>query len=224
MILSAKFCSQCGHPAVGKYCVECGAKLVAPEEGSTPSPHEQKLIEEVVTNWQEEHRYDVLIKVPEVREMIQFQTNTAVVGMTGEELMSIFDKVIGHGVPMAKLAKVIQPLYASWGIHTHKERKEYVNAPIGRVMVRLLCSLAHFGQKIKSVQQADDGCCIHAVLLSDVWALEGDLIVTVSKHNRGANVTAVTHIGGSYFDWGKSKASLERLFKHLQTDPSCWTK
>lgn len=223
MILSAKFCSQCGHPAVGKYCVECGAKLVAPEEGSTPD-HQQNEVQPFITNWPEEHRYDVLMKVPEVRRMIQFQADNAVVGPTGEDFLNVFDKVLGNGIPMAKLANFIQPLYASWGIHTHKERKEYVNAPIGRVMVRVLCSLAHFGQKIKNVQQADDGCCIHAVLPSDLWALAGDFVVTVSKYNRGANVTAVTHIGGSYFDWGKSKASLERLFKHLQTDPSCWTK
>ena len=223
MILKAKYCSQCGHPAVGKFCVECGAKLVAPGDG-TASVDDHQVVDDVITNWHEELRYDVLMKVPEIRSMIEQHAEMAANGPSAEEIFAVFEKAIGHGVPMAKLAAVVQPIFTKWGISTGKERKEYVNAPIGKVIVRVLCSLARYGQTMKNAVQATDGCCFHAVLPSDLWALKGSLVVTVQQHNRGANVSASTKIGGSYYDWGKSRACLERLFKDVQVDPSCWEK
>ncbi len=51
-----------------------------------------------------------------------------------------------------------------------------------------------------------------------MFALEGDLLVSVRRTASGAEVDAATKIGGQLFDWGKSNRSLDRLFADLSRD------
>ena len=48
-----------------------------------------------------------------------------------------------------------------------------------------------------------------------MFALEGDLILTVSRTQGGTQVEAKTEIPGQMFDWGKSSRCLEALFGEL---------
>jgi len=195
------YCSQCGRQADGKFCSECGAALQLP----TLPPG----------GWEHELRYDVLVRVPEVRAMIDGHSRLSRKKMTGEQFLALCEKLVPTGVPLERLAGIIQPITAALGMCTGKERAESIGAPVGRVIVRVLCSLAKGGQSIRSVQQASDGCLFEAALPSDFWSLEGDLVVAVRQKGPQTEVRALTKIKGQLFDWGKSQCCLERLFADL---------
>lgn len=230
------FCSECGQKASGKFCSNCGQRLTATAPGplgdvpvirlaDLPAKADEPLVAAVVdpvaplpADWDHELNYETLLSVPRVRETIARHAAQAKKTLSGEEFLKICDKVMPLGVPMEKLAGVIQPLYARFGIATGKQRVTYVGAPVGRVMVRTLCSLARNGQNLKLVKQADDGCCFEAVLPSDVFALEGDLLVGIRRHETMTEVSAATKIPGQFFDWGKSNRCLDRLLADLFQD------
>lgn len=229
------FCSQCGRPAKNRFCSSCGAPLEASAEpnaavGPPPIPTgtlvpargaggDPSLVEpELVDDWEHEVSYERLIRRPEVRALIERHAKLARPGITGEELLAIYDQLVPLGISMEKLARVIQPLYAKWGIGTGKEHTEPIPAPAGRVLVRALCSLARNGQAVKTVTQAADGCSLAAELPSDMWSLEGELMLSISGSGDQTYVRAATKIPGQLVDWGKSRRSLTRLFDDLRRD------
>jgi hypothetical protein len=71
---------------------------------------------------------------------------------------------------------------------------------------------------LRSVTQAEDGCLLEAVLPSDLFALEGDLLVSVRRSGGLAEVRASARIGGQIFDWGKINRCLDQLFDDLARD------
>lgn len=221
------FCTECGQKARGKFCSHCGHSLLeASEDGTTPSFEHDKpavksdeVLVEIVGGWDDEVRYETLLKVPEVRTQIERHKGMAKQGITGEQVLALYDKVVSSPIPLEKVAGLIQPFYAKLGINTGKQRVVRIDAPVGRVMVRALCSLARHNQAVRKVSQGTDGCFFEAVLPSDVLALEGDLLVTVRRQGRGAEVTAATKIAGQWFDFGKSNRCLDKLVNDLQVDP-----
>jgi hypothetical protein len=86
-------------------------------------------------------------------------------------------------------------------------------------MFRLLCSMARNGQPLRHVKQAEDGCEFDAVLPSDMWALEGDLVTTVRRQGIRTEVASAASIKGQLIDWGKSRRCLDTLFADLRLDP-----
>jgi hypothetical protein len=204
------FCSHCGQPAANRFCAHCGQPL--DNAGGVA-------IAVVDEPWEEEFRYEALIRAPQVRDAISRHASFARKGMSGEQFLKICDKLMPLGVPMESLAAVIQPLYAALGISTGKQRLVQIQASIGRVMQRALCSLARRGQTLRDVQQAADGCVLTAELPSDLFALAGDIMVTLRRRDAATEVNAATKIGGQWFDWGKSNRALDQLFADLQHDP-----
>jgi hypothetical protein len=231
------FCSECGKPAAGKFCSNCGTPLTAaatalsvaapvstPSAGVAtvpPAPHLQLALETVlVVDWENEWRYDELIKVPEVRQTIERHTKMARTPISGEQFSKIADKILQNPLPSDKLAAFAQPIFGSFGIRTGKERSALIDAPIGRAMLRVLCSLARHGQSLRRVKQDSDGCVFDAMLPSDPMSLEGDLNVSVHRRNSRTEVTASTNITGQIYDWGKSRRCLDVFFDDLQLDPA----
>ncbi len=226
------FCSECGQKASGKFCSHCGHRLPAStpndavpvvrilDESNLNKPESPVVADliEPVADWDHEVRYETLLSVPSVRDTINRHASMARKSMTGEDFLKLCDKVMPIGVPMEKIASLIQPLYARLGISTGKQRVGHVRAPAGRVILRMLCSLARRGQSLRVVKQADDGCSFEAMLPSDIFALEGDLIVGVRKLNDVTEVTAATKIPGQFFDLGKSNRALDALFIDLHQD------
>src|SRR5262249_19512019 len=135
-----------------------------------------------------------------------------------EQFLELASTLMPHGVRLDKIAPMVQRLYAKWGIGIDKQRREEIDAPVGRVILRLLCSLARRGRALRTVQQAGDGCVFEAVLPSDLFSLRGVLVVPVRRHEAKTDVTAATKIAGQYFDWGKSRRCLTELFGDLQAD------
>lgn len=221
------FCSECGQKASGKFCSHCGHRLfVEAGDGAQPlvrlrdeTPlRQQDVTPEPNANWEQEVHYEALLNVSRVRDTINRHATMSRTPLSGEEFLKLCDKVMPMGVPLDKVAALVQPLYARLGIQTGKQRAGQVRAPVGRVMVRILCSLARNGQTLRLVTQAEDGCCFEAVLPSDMFALEGNLIVGVRRANDTTEVTAATKIPGQLFDWGKSNRCLETLFADLERD------
>ena len=98
---------------------------------------------------------------------------------------------------------------------TGKSRSEFFAQPVGRMLVTLLCSLAEHGRQVRSAHQQTDGVILVSALPSDLFALEGDLVVRVSRAKGGTVIEATTDIPGQMFDWGKSTRALEGLFAEL---------
>jgi hypothetical protein len=165
--------------------------------------------------WDDEVRYEAILKFPGVRETIDRHARQATKRITGEQFLALADKLMPLGVPLEGLAAAAQPLYERLGIKTGKQQAQRVQAPVARVMVRALCSLARHGQSLRGVTQAADGCLLEATLPSDLLSFEGDFHVSLRRHGTETEVRAVTRIGGQLYDWGKSKRCLDRLFVDL---------
>lgn len=200
------YCSECGKPAERKFCAHCGAPLDAQaangEADSSPEPP---------IDWENEVRYAVLMRIPQVRDLIAKHAARAKPGLTGEQILGIVDSVMSTGIPMEKVSKLGQSLGTRLGIKMSRQREAIVPFPPGRVLLRALCSMARKGQTVLSVQQGDDGCCIQAKLPSDLFALEGTLSVTVRRHPEGTQFLANTLLQGQWMDWGKSNRCLDAL-------------
>lgn len=202
-----QFCSHCGRRAQGNFCSGCGHSLRAEEDDACDVG--------LTFDWSHEVSYDVIASVAEVKQRISHAAAQAKLSLSGEQFLSLAENLT-PGVPLEKLAGVVQPLYASWGVKTGKERSDVVAAPIGEAIVRVLCSLAQRGQEVLGVEQYDDGCTITATLPSDFWALGGKMIVAVRRDPRGARIDASTLIEGQWFDWGKSRSRLELLLSDVR--------
>jgi hypothetical protein len=231
------YCSECGKPASGKFCANCGTPLMS-AGGTTavstapatvpwvntitvpPAPHIPLPVETFIVDWENEWRYEELIKVPEVRQTLERHAKMARTPISAEQFSKIADKLLQNPLPSDKLAAFAQPLFGSFGIRTGKERIATIDAPIGRTLLRVLCSLARHGQSLRRVKQEADGCVFDALLPSDPMSLEGELIVAVHRQGSRAQVKAATNITGQIFDWGKSRRCLDAFFEDLQLDPA----
>jgi hypothetical protein len=197
------FCSSCGAEATGNFCWKCGSPL---KDAPAPAPED----------WSRELRYQTLIQIPNVREMVSRQAGMAEKHLSAEDFLAMFDKVVPLGVSLEKLGTLVQPIYVRMGIKTGKARTETLPQPPGTVIVAALCSLARHGQALQQVQQFEDGCLLEAALPSDMWSWKGTLYVSVHGTDAETRVEATTDIKGQMFDWGKSKRVLETLFADLK--------
>lgn len=215
------FCSECGTKAHGKFCFQCGAALQSSTDVLLLLKDQEIVEAECAPNftaWEHDARYENIVRVEVVRTTIAQHAIKASKGLSGEQILALYDKVIASPVPLEKLAGVIQPLYASWGVRTGKERVELINAPIGRTIARTLCSLAKHSQTFDRAEQHETGCILYAELPSSLTALKGQLIISLLRHEQQTQVTASTNIPGQFFDWGKSTRALEQFFTEIRTD------
>ena len=184
------FCSNCGAEVSGNFCSKCGAPL------TDVSPSSRG----VTQDWSREVRYEMLIRIPEVRDMISRHAAMAKKSLSGEEFMAFFDKIIPLGFPLEKLGAISQTIGAQLGIKTGKVCAETLAMPPGTVIVTALCSLARHGQVLQQVRQFEDGCLLEATLPSDIWSLEGTFYVGVRKVGKGTYVDGTTNRKGELWD------------------------
>jgi hypothetical protein len=202
------FCSNCGAKASGNFCSVCGAPLTgAGLSESVP-----------IQDWSADVRYDVVTRVPAVRDLIAQNARLAKKPMSGEQFLEICDKAFSPipGVSLAKVIAIVQPIYANLGIKTGKRRTQELPVPPGKALVGVLCSLARRGNDLRRATQGEDGCVLEAAIPSDLWSLEGDLLIAVRRGDGVSIVEAATLIRGQLFDWGKSTRCLNALFDDLR--------
>ena len=194
----------CGHTAAGNFCAHCGTKIAA-------------LSEALPTDWSAEHRYETLLRYPEIREQIERAAAESRTWLTGEQFLKIAEKAFEPlvGVSLETVTAIALPISRKLGIQTGKSRSELVAAPLGHTIVAVLCSLARHGRKLTKVHQAEDGCVLEATLPRDIRAMAGELLVTIRRAGNCTQVEAATKIAGQLFDWGKSKQCLNQLFAEL---------
>lgn len=195
------YCSDCGAEASGNFCSACGHPLRQPEAFSG--------------DWSELLEYETLVRVPEVRKLIQRHGSRSRARLDPEELFQLLDKV-GVPVPMSDIAKVAQPISEGLGFKTEGSESRLFEHPPGHVLVAVLCSLARNGQRIEQVYQADGCCTLECILPATLWSLKGDLWITVQREEAGAKVEAQSLLKGQIFDWGKSHRCLRQTFSDVE--------
>jgi len=218
------FCSHCGVEASGNFCYCCGSPLhaAATEPAARSEDYVDATVVDVdsppVIHWEDDASYENVVRVEAVRQAIAAHAAKARKGISGEAFLSLFDKIIASPISLETVASVAQPIYASCGMRTGKERVEHIGEPIGRVIARTLCSLAKNAQDFQHAQQDDCGCMLTAQLPSSICSLKGDLTITLLRLDAGTSVAAATNIPGQLYDWGKSRRCLDQLFADLRSD------
>jgi hypothetical protein len=205
------YCHQCGAKAYETYCSRCGAKLIIADSDHEALPQD----------WADEIRYEVLLRRPEIRDLIGRYTSQSQKRVSADDFLELCDKAFVPltGVSFAKTGAIAQPIYAALGIRTGKMRKEFIPESAGKVLVAAICSLARHGQPLNKVEQGQDGCLLKAGLPSDMWSFTGDLLITIERQEQGTSVEAATVIKGQLYDWGKSKRILSELFDDIKGLP-----
>jgi hypothetical protein len=207
------YCSNCGTElrgpaAEGNFCVHCGTKLIVPIAEALPA------------DWSGEHRYETLLRYPEVRASIERAAEQSRSWLSGEQFLKIAEKAFEPlmGVSLDTVTAIALPISRRLGIQTGKTRSELLAAPLGQTIVAALCSLARHGRNLNKVHQAEDGCVLEAVLPTDLRAFAGELLVTIRRSGNHTHIEAATKIPGQMFDWGKSTQCLNQLFSELSTE------
>jgi hypothetical protein len=218
------YCSECGVKGTGKFFTACGNRLAIAGGASTSRDAEQASVDFdpaviLSIDWSDVLDYEQLLAIPAVRDRIARAAAQSKKRMTGEEILDLYgkalDKLTGVPLPMSALAGFAQSAYAKMGVKTGKSLAAVFAIPPGEMLTRVLCHHAKNGRTLRDVQQLSDGCIVKATLPSDLFALEGDLIVAVVRQGRVTRVEAQTDIPGQMFDWGKSTRCLEGLLGEL---------
>jgi hypothetical protein len=205
------FCSQCGKKATGKFCWSCGNPLQSAASAEEPL---------IATDWPKTFDYEALIRVPDVRERIARHAALAKTRLSGEQFLDICDKLlspVAGGVPLTAIAAITQPLTEKLGMKTGCARSATFHELPGTMLVAILCSLAQNGHKLQTVTQASDGCVIDAQVPSDIWSLAAELRIALQPVEEGTLIDAAVTVKGQYFDWGKSRRAIDRIFSDITT-------
>jgi hypothetical protein len=207
------FCTNCGEKATGHYCARCGTPVKSSSSISMWASDDDG------ADWQDECRYQVLIHFPEVRDLIAKHGPPIHKGLTGEDILKICDAftkpLTGLPIPMSKLTAVVVPIYVRMGLQTSTSRKEFLQAPVGKMLVAAVCSLSRRSRPLKEVHQGENGCVIEATLPPGLRALEGQIVLSIERQDRGTLVDATAKIPGQKFDWGVSKKCIDEIFDDL---------
>jgi hypothetical protein len=217
------FCSECGAAADGKFCWKCGTPLhgggvataVATTEVASPAPAPTP---PPTLDWSAEIRYDVVVAQPLVRDLIARSAGLAKKPVGAEALFKIFDKLAMTPVPTEALNKIVAPFWANMGVKSQvKTMAETIARPCGHVIAAALCSLARQSLTLSNVDQAADGCTLHAEQPSDFRSSQGEIKVTIVKQGGSTRVEAGAWSKGQFIDYGKSAEFVKHLFEDIRT-------
>lgn len=175
------------------------------------------MAEEVPTHWTAETNYGRLLEHAEVRQRIAAAGQKYQPEITGEEVLAIFDVIVPSGLPLEKLGKLLIPIYDKLGIRTGKHARVVSAAAPGRVLVAVLCALSSSGQTITHLEQATNGCILTASIPSNMFALVGEMVISVQREQQQTVIEAAVNIPGQLYDWGKSKRILNHLFQQTSS-------
>lgn len=221
------FCSDCGAKADGRFCWQCGAKLHSSQAtepgrataGAADEPHAVKFApgpaagssQGATADWSDEICYERLLAVDAVRDRIAVAGRRHQPGVSGEQFLAVFDAIVPTGVSIEKLSVALQPVYGRLGIKTGQTASWLLPARAGHAFLAALCALACHGHTLKSVEQATNRCDLRMTIPSSLWALAGELIVTIERESSGTRVVAAANVTGQMFDWGHCRRVLERI-------------
>jgi hypothetical protein len=181
---------------------------------------------DAAADWADEHRFEVIIAVPVVREAISGCAAHARVPMSAEEFLAraaVVLPALGRAIRSGSAARGrARALKRGW--RTGRSQETGIPAPIGRVIASVLCSMAYHGQAVHCVEQREGGCTLTAEIPSDRKTFGGVLQVDIDGgDDRTTTVHAKAEIPGQLYDWGKSRQTLAALFADILALPGSRT-
>jgi hypothetical protein len=143
---------------------------------------------------------------------------TAVEGVTGDDLLAIFDAISPIGFSLGKFTHAILPVYDKLGIKTGLQSQAVFEAPPGRVMLAVLCTLAAKSLTIANVHQDPVNCSLSAEIPSGLFTNRGKLHILIEVHETHVSLSLSTTISGQWYDWGKSKRMIDEIHQAVHRD------
>lgn len=177
-------------------------------------------------DWADEHRFEVIIGIPVVRNAVNTCAAHARVPMSAEEFLARA-AVVSPGLDRAMRRGAVArgrrwALKRGW--RTGNSQEAEIPAPVGRVIASVLCSMSFHGQVVQFVEQGEDGCTLIAAIPSDYKTFGGVLQVRIDRSaTRGTTLHAAAEIPGQLYDYGKSKQTLADLFADVLALPGSKT-
>lgn len=226
------YCIHCGADNAATFCAACGQR----QSVDSKVHFESDVVEADVSNsepsssssdgstaqssicWTESIQYETVLASPEPRERILAAGRRASKGVTGDDLLAVFDAVSPIGFSLGKFTNAILPIYDKLGIKTDRESQAIFDAPPGRVMLAALCTLAAKSLAIADVCQDPGKCSLSAEIPSGLITNRGKLHVLISVHDLYVRVSLATTISGQWYDFGKSKRLIDEMFEAIQGD------
>lgn len=213
------FCTNCGRRLSEghRYCGACGTPVGLTAD---PVPDAPATAAPVRTGdappWTDTVDYREVLADPEVAALIAGAADTNPGGMSADAFLTSAKPLLAMTparlVPVKLLAEVAPDLYARMGISTTKQDSARYDAPPGRVIAAILCSLASRGQTLREGAQAEDGCVLTGVLPSSAWHWAGTIAAEIARDGTSTTVSATVNIPGQAFAWGRgTKAAAELL-------------
>jgi hypothetical protein len=162
--------------------------------------------------WADEVRYDVIIAIPPIRDMIERNWTTAIHSANTQKLLDG-----KSSQSKLALAALLQEGMARKGRNVIAERAQLVQRPVGWVLADLACVLAGGRYTVRLAQQGSDGCVLECVIpRSPSVLIGGTMTVTVERTSHGTGVRAVAHLPGLLRDWGVSRRIFDHVFDNIK--------
>lgn len=220
------YCVHCGADGAATFCAACGRRqrdeLDASQETgerpeTIPDPHQDVVLATLVArvDWTESIQYQTVLGSSEVRERISSAGKQSKASITGDDLLAIFDAVSPLGVSLEKLTNAILPIYDRFGIKINRDSQGVFDAPRGRVMLAVLCTLAAKSFTIDKVLQDHDQCSFHALIPTGLMTNKGRLEIRISPESQCVRVSIGITISGQWYDFGKSSRMLDEIFASI---------
>jgi hypothetical protein len=168
--------------------------------------------------WTESLQYDVVLASPEPRKRISAASRDARKGVTGEDLLAVFDAVSPIGFSLGKLSNAILPIYDKLGIKIDRESQALFDAPPGRVILAVLCTLATKSLAIADVRQDSSRCSLSADLPWGLMTNPGKLHALIMADDPYIRVSIAMRISGQWYDFGKTKRLIDEMFEAIHGD------
>ena len=212
------YCVHCGAEGAAAFCAECGQRQ-DPIVGKDDSPTESvDAIIEAVMHWTESIQYETVLGNPDARNRIAFVARDTQQGITGEDLLAVFDAVSPVGVSLVKLSKLIVPICDKLGIKTDRQAQHAFVAPPGRVLLATLCAMASKSLVIAEVRQDVEKCYLSAEIPATLITHCGKLQILLEVRDGYVQVSLATTISAQWYDWGKSTRLIREIFAAIDND------
>ncbi len=220
------YCVHCGADGAETFCAACGRRQQPDNQlrsgsnvpQSDTGDSEAHCHELAPIAWTESIQYETVLANSEARQRISAAGQKGRKGVTGEDLLAIFDAVSPIGISLEKLTNAILPIYDRMGIKTNRDSQAIFDAPPGRVLLAVLCTLAAKSLTIEKVCQDLNSCAFSAEIPSGLITNRGMLQVLILVEEQCVRVSIGITISGQWYDFGKSKRLIDEMLAAIHGD------
>ncbi len=235
------YCIHCGADGAAKFCGSCGQRqervlpFVLPSSAMRADSDCVVSIDDVAIDdvsieataidvdehgldWTQSIDYERILQHEHVRARIAAASRTVGPGVTGDDILEIFDAVSPVGFSLGKFAKAILPVYDKLGIKTNHQARCIYDTTSGRLMLATLCTIASHSLVIDHVNQAPTQCSLDLEIPTGLITNKGKLGILIGRFESYCQITLQTSISGQWYDWGKSNRLMTSILAGIMTD------